>query len=69
MNPLEFNDLTKKQFEAEKSLKHYLVNPPIFVLHPGNKPCKLYMVTALIQVGCTILQERDSPKDYRSIPY
>lgn len=67
--PSQFFDLLEEQFGAYRNLTDHLVSPPIFALPRANKPCILDTDASATQVGCALLQEQDSLKDYRPIGY
>ncbi|CAN8075918.1 unnamed protein product [Agarophyton chilense] len=67
--PSEFEALTDDQYEAFHTLKDKLLNPPMLALPKPNRSFVLDTDASDVQVGCALLQEQESPKDYRIIGY
>ncbi|CAN8061912.1 unnamed protein product [Agarophyton chilense] len=67
--PSEFEALTDDKYEQFQTLKYKLLNPPTLVLPKPNRPFVLGTDASDAQVGCALLQEQESPKDYRPIGY
>ncbi|CAN8076107.1 unnamed protein product [Agarophyton chilense] len=67
--PSECEALTDDQYESFQTLKDKILNPPILALPKPNRPFVLDTDDCDVQLGCALLQEQDSPKDYRPIGY
>ena len=67
--PKVFGALSEEEFEAFATLRESLLKPPILALPKVGKHYILETDACNEQVGCILLQEQETAKDYRPIGY
>lgn len=67
--PKYFGPLDEEELQAFATLRNCLLSPPILALPKMGKPYIVETDACNEQVGCVLLQEQETAKDYRPIGY